>query len=305
MEEVSAILTNMPRTTSEPEIDEFARAGGLTRSRMMAQADDDRRFQAQQERQMRNDARLNAREDRMLEGADLDNEVKRWEFEKKKALDRNAALMKIETDKAAIAANEELFKINTADDDAQEKLADWGARHFRVLDQNTGDPRLIRQFQINQTRAENRAILKMRADELRGAREAKDAEKRAADEERKARLADAAASGMVRESVTVDGERYAKPDATKEPKTEPDTYEKFQRDITAARKTHGIPTAKEAKDQLSLPPEIQKAFEERGAKLSPSSAAPSATAHPMEGQIVKQKSTGKTGRIVNGQFVAQ
>lgn len=38
---------------------------------------------------------------------------------------------------------------------------------------------------------------------------------------------------------------------------------------------------------------------------SPGEAGPTGEAHPMEGQQVRQKSTGKTGSIVNGQFVAQ
>ncbi len=42
------------------------------------------------------------------------------------------------------------------------------------------------------------------------------------------------------------------------------------------------------------------------AKKAPAAApAAAATAHPLEGQIVRQKSTGQTGRIINGVFVPQ
>lgn len=163
----------MPRYSFSNDGDEQAKAGALTRMRMTEAATDERRYQDTLARQDRLDARADEREARFQASQGLSDEINRWEFAKKKALDENAAMMKIETDKQAIEANKELFQINTADDDAAEKLADWGAKYFRVLDEKTGDPRLIQQFQINQRRAEMRVDLKAKADALRAEREEK------------------------------------------------------------------------------------------------------------------------------------
>lgn len=134
----------------------------------------DLRYEAQETRQAALDEQALIREKRIAEGEKLRNEMMRRQDEKETTQDANAARMKIETDREATEGANELFKINTADDNAMEKLADWGAKYFRALDEKTGDPRLIKQFQINQSRAENRQLLKMKADELRLAREEKE-----------------------------------------------------------------------------------------------------------------------------------
>jgi hypothetical protein len=123
-------------------------------------------------------------------------------------------------------------------------------------------------------------------------------------------------NGVTRETPT--------PEKPKEEK--PDTWDAYEKDLAAARKSFSIPVATNAKDQIPLPPEVQAQFEARGTALTKGGALPAPTtqpqftvgnpsgttagssapvAHPMEGQVVKQKSTGKTGTIVNGVFVEQ
>ena len=59
---------------------------------------------------------------------------------------------------------------------------------------------------------------------------------------------------------------------------EPDTYEQFQRDINAARKTYGVAIAEPGEPQANLPDAVQKDFEARGAKLGPQAATPAVPA---------------------------
>lgn len=151
-----------PITFGENESSRLARAGAYTLNKIEDDVREDARYQEARAHQLKQEslaeernARAEGREERMTKSQELEDEIKRWDFEKKKALDANAARMKIETDKQAIEANEALFKINTETEDAPLKLAEWGAKYFRVLDEKTGDPRLIRQFQINQGRADS------------------------------------------------------------------------------------------------------------------------------------------------------
>jgi len=154
-----------------------------------------------------------------------------------------------------------------------------------------------------------------------------DAEKRAMEAAAadRARLAEIAPEMPVTQVVS-DGVTRKMPDVAKPKEEKPDTWDDYEKALAAARKSLSIPVAKNAKDQIPLPPEIQAQFEARGTALTKGGTTkaptiqpqftvgnPSGTtagssapvAHPMEGQVVKQKSTGKTGTIVNGVFVEQ
>lgn len=147
---------------------------------------------------------LAARENRVARNQDLDYEMQRWNFEKEKTLDDHAKLMKIETDKQAIEANEELFKIRTDSPDADVKLAEWGAKYYRVLDQKTGSPRLIQHFQINQQRVDRKKLFEDALKEKRALAQTES-------EEIKAQRAAAIDAGLVSTGVTIGGERFEAP----------------------------------------------------------------------------------------------
>lgn len=185
----------MPRPLSY----EYAAAGADSLNRIAGDVTDDRRFRYTVERQAAQDARQSERdlledkrfetqakrqvamdevsldrEKRLAEGANLDNEMQRYRFEKEKTMDDNAKIMRIELDREAKEGANELFKINTDAPDADVKLAEWGAKYFRALDPDPklGDPRLIRQFQINQGRVERAQAAKLAAAEKRAKFEA-------------------------------------------------------------------------------------------------------------------------------------
>lgn len=105
------------------------------------------------------------------------------------------------------------------------------------------------------------------------------------------------------------GTAAGKPDAA-----ESDNYRRLDLERAAAVKEYArFRPESEKENENWLPGDVQKVYDERrsairaqgnGAPAAPASTASTPT-HPMEGQIVKQKSTGKTGRIVSGQFVEQ
>jgi len=118
--------------------------------------------------------------------------------------------------------------------------------------------------------------------ESRRAEQAKIAtEKRAADAAaaERARLA-GIASAMPVTQVVSDGVTREMP-ASEKPKAEkPDTWDDYEKALAAARKSLSIPVAKNAKDQIPLPPEIQAQFEARGTALTKGGAMPAQTTQP-------------------------
>lgn len=103
------------------------------------------------------------------------------------------------------------------------------------------------------------------------------------------------------------GTRYEAPDkAAKAKEAKPDSYDAWEKDLkdelARFESNDKVPAAVWAKFEAR-----KKALQDAaiGAPSTPAATPAPVAAHPMEGQIVRQKSTGKTGRIVNGQFVAQ
>jgi hypothetical protein len=107
------------------------------------------------------------------------------------------------------------------------------------------------------------------------------AEKRAADAAaaERARLA-GIAPGMPVTQVVSDGVTRKMPDAAKPKEEKPDTWDAYEKALAAARKSLSIPVAKNAKDQIPLPPEIQAQFEARGTALTRGGAMPVQTTQP-------------------------
>jgi len=286
-----------------------AEAGAVTLNRMENDAVDERRYQDQLARQTKQDVRADAREDRLTQSDDLQTEMQRYAFEKQKTFDANAARMKIENDKQAIAANEELFKITTDTPDAPLKLAEWGAKYFRVLDEKDGDPRLIRQFQINQTRAEASRMYREKLEDER----AKFAEKKAAEDARIAELKANAEQtrqevkdqGLVPSGASVgdDGKlrtTFAAPKAG-----DNDSYEAFNKDLEEAKKAY-VGQADLYKTTNGLPPAVQTSFEQRGKLLEAQAKARGGEQTPAPASMPTRTAVNpKTGeRLVfqNGQW---
>jgi hypothetical protein len=95
--------------------------------------------------------------------------------------------------------------------------------------------------------------------------------------------------------------------SVKPPKPEEsDTYEKFYKDIDAARKVHGVPVADpnaakpEDRAQKSLPPAIQAEFEARGAKLSQPQAPAPVVATPTPAPVAAPAFKEGEIRVKNG-----
>lgn len=248
-------------------------AGAVSLSRVRDDVREDARYadqmarqDAQLARQAELDARAASREDRMADSQSLDDEVKRYEFEKTKTLDENAKRMKIETDRQAIEANKELFAIDTADEEAPLKLAEWGAKYFRVLDEKTGDPRLIRQFQINQGRVEARQILKTKAEELRAKREQEMAGTVSIDDEGKQRISRQLKPGEADMMVWETKLKKAISDAGGEANMKPEQWAAFE---ASKPKPAPVQAAPAVQERIKVNPQTGERIVLRGGKWQP------------------------------------
>lgn len=161
----------MPRPLTYRDSDEAAQAGAATLNRMDSMVADERRYQEQLARQNRQDARADSREQRIDESVQLDNDVRRYNFEKTKSLDENAKRLKVDLDKQTTEANQALREISLDDDNAESKIADWGAKYFRVIDPEIGDQRLQKQYELNLKLLERRRIEREKANSVRQAQQ--------------------------------------------------------------------------------------------------------------------------------------
>lgn len=107
------------------------------------------------------------------------------------------------------------------------------------------------------------------------------AEKRAMDAAatERARLAGIAPEMPVTQVVS-DGVTRKMPNAEKPKAEKVDTWDAYEKDLAAARKSLSIPVATNAKDQIPLPPAIQAQFEARGTALTKGGSAPAQTTQP-------------------------
>ncbi len=259
----------------ERAIDPHDLAGAASRVRMGNDMEDaqrmqeaERRSQFVMDRQIKQDERAEAREERMVAGAELDNEMKRLHIEQAKTdaiIKKNAIDRQMIDETRAQKLTKDLFDVDTKSPEAEKRFKELYRDYGDLIEDEKRFPSLKGQWDFNQ---KNFTFHRTQAQ--------KDAADKVEADARAAQIADAQAKGLQRESVTVGGERYAKPDASKP--IAADTYEQFQKDITAARKTHGVAIAKDGKPQANLPPEVQKAFEARGALLSKGAVAAPATA---------------------------
>jgi hypothetical protein len=151
--------------------EERARAGAVTLARMEDAAVDESRYQDAQARMDRQEARAESRDQRIDESADLENEVRRYQFEKTKTMDANEARFRADLDKQATEANQALRDISLDADDAETKIANWEAKYFRVLDPEVGDKRLQKQHEVNTRMLERRRVTREKADSLNKAGE--------------------------------------------------------------------------------------------------------------------------------------
>lgn len=254
----------MPRPLSyRDRSEDLARAGAVTLSRMEDDAVNERRYQEQLARQTKQDERAESREQRIDDSVTLENEVRKYDFEKKKSFDANAARMRIEYDKEATEGNSALVKIKTDAPDAPLKLAEWEEKYFRVLD----DPRLAKQLQINRTRVETYRTAREKAE----AERAKVAEEQANVERSRQEVID---KGLIESGATVgaDGKLRTTYTAPEKPKAEKaGSYEDFNKELKAAVESYG--------GQENVPAEVWASFEERKKKLAGASPSP-ATAAP-------------------------
>lgn len=111
--------------------------------------------------------------------------------------------------------------------------------------------------------------------------EIRDKEERARNKETEERIR---LQGMAKDlpisQVVSDGVTYKKPDLPKPKEEISDTYVKYNADLVAARKSLGIPVAKNPKDQIPLPFDIQKQFEARGTALTKGKPTPALAEQP-------------------------
>lgn len=157
------------RPTSYAQAEDYARAGAVTRSRIHSEV-------ADAEHDARDEQRYQDQQMRAAKSQALNDEMQRWEFERKRALDENAAALKIEMDRGVVAANQALREIDTSAPDARVKLAQWRAAHYRVL----ADPRISAQEKINQEFIDSRQKFADEAAQAKAAYELRKADEAAA-----------------------------------------------------------------------------------------------------------------------------
>lgn len=167
----------MPRPLSyRDNSDERARAGAVTLTRMEDNAVEERRYQDAQARQEAQDARVDAREERLSAADQLESDIRKYSFEKTKALDENAKRLRVDIDRQAIEANQAMRDISLDDPDAETKIADWEVKYFRVLDPYIGDKRIQKQHELNLKLLDRRKATQEKAEALRKAQELAKAE---------------------------------------------------------------------------------------------------------------------------------
>lgn len=178
------------RYSAAPSRDEqLGAAGAATLNDIEQGVRDDRHFRYRVQRDEANDAYRAGRDAVEDRRADSMDEIRKYNFEHQKALDANEEALRKDLMQEAVVAGQALRDIRTDDEDASAKLAQWAVDHYRMLDGKVGNPRLIRQFELN------RGFVDSRRKQM---------------EEQK-KIDNAKASGLVQSSVTSGGVTYSTP----------------------------------------------------------------------------------------------
>ncbi len=310
-------LTTFGTTASgrpqEESISPHDRAGAASRVRMGGEYDDaerqmraeqryqetqvkeEARYQETLKRQSATDARAaryedraDTREERIVKSQELDDKLKQAKFDRELAEETRAKSRALIDEDRAVKAGDALFKIDTKAKDAEQKFAEVYRDYGDLITDEKRFPRLKGQWDFNQ-----KNFTFHRAE--------------AAKTEPSEKLGTIHTDSEGKTSTT----RPITPEILTEQERAKLLKEHNDLQATLIENPGRIPEINALKAKLGYRqldskgqplPDVAPGFTPPAVTLTPGAAAP---AHPMEGQIVKQKSTGKTGRIVNGQFVEQ